>query len=222
MIGRARTNVRAEIDAQHEILLQMIEDVADHYQEEADGFEEKVYKMANDNSDGDSDIKRSFLRTFDESIEKQFSLSSEARKILFCAIFSYCESMLYEIISYFRIPRKRANQIEQLIDKIAKEYETRYKEVLSLPNDRIISDFYRPLRNLYMHGQIDSVKDRENLRLFAEQDERISIHPGCEIIDNNFLRDSLNKINSFLVFIEEAYCKKEKECNWKNSYNRRL
>ena len=219
MIGKARTNVRAEIDTQYEILLQMIEDVAGHYQEEADGFEERVYKMANDNSNGDRDIKRSILRGFDESIEKQYSLSFEARKILFCAIFSYCESMSYEIISYFKIPRKRANQIEQLIEIIAKEYEKRYTEILSLPNDRIICDFYRPLRNLYMHGQIDSVKDRENLRLFAEQDEWISVFSGCEIKDNKFLRDSLYKINDFLVFIEEAYCKKERECNWKNTIN---
>lgn len=219
MIGKARTNVRAEIDTQYEILLQMIEDIADHYLEEANDFEESVYKIANDNSDGDSEVKRSILRNFDESIEKQFSLSSDARKILFCAIFSYCESMLYEIISYFKIPRNKANQIEQLIGKITKEYETRYSEVLSLPNERIISDSYRPLRNWYMHGQIDSVKDREFLRLFAEQDERISSYPECEITDNEFLRDTLNKINSFLVFIEETYCKKEKECNWKNTIN---
>jgi hypothetical protein len=219
MIGKARTNVRAEIDTQHEILLQMIEDIADHYQEKANDFEENVYKIANDNSDGDSDIKYSILRSLDESLEKQISLSSEARKIMFCAIFSYCESMLYEIISYFRIPRKRANQIEQLIDKITKEYETRYIEVLSLPNERTICDFYRRLRNWYMHGQIDSVKDREFLRFFSEQDKRISIYPECAITDNDFLRESLNIINAFLVFIEEVYCKKEKECNWKNTIN---
>jgi hypothetical protein len=219
MIGKARTNVRAEIDTQYEILLQMIEDVADHYQEEADSFEQYIYKMTNDNSDGDCDIKHSILRSFDESIEKQFSLSSEARKIMFCAIFSYCESMLYEIISYFKIPRKRANQIEQLIDKITKEYDKRYAEIINLPNDRIICDFYRPLRNLYMHGQIDSVKEREYLRLFSEQDKRVSF-PGCEITDNYFLTDSLNIINNFLVFIEDAYCKKEKECNWKNTIDK--
>ena len=39
MIGKARTNIRAEIDTQYEILSQMIEDIADHYQEEALRFE---------------------------------------------------------------------------------------------------------------------------------------------------------------------------------------
>ena len=34
MIRNARTNIRAEIDTQYEILSQMIEDIADHYQEE--------------------------------------------------------------------------------------------------------------------------------------------------------------------------------------------
>jgi len=219
MIGNARTDIRAEIDTQYEILSQMIEDIADRYQKDALQLEERVKRMAEEDSGGDEDIKHTIQRNFDASFEKQNSLAFEASKILFCAIFSYCESMLYEIISYFKIPRKKANQIEHLIGKITKEYETRYTDVLSLPNERIISDFYRPLRNWYLHGQMDSVKDRENLRLFAKQDERISIYPGCEITDNDFLRDSLNKINSFLVFIEEAYCKKEKEYNWKNTNN---
>jgi hypothetical protein len=34
-IGKTRTIIRAEIDTQYEILSQMIEDIADRYQEEA-------------------------------------------------------------------------------------------------------------------------------------------------------------------------------------------
>ena len=41
-IGKTRTIIRAEIDTQYEILSQMIEDIADRYQEEALRFEQYI------------------------------------------------------------------------------------------------------------------------------------------------------------------------------------
>ena len=53
MIGKTRTNVRAEIDTQYEILSQMIEDIANNYQEEELRFEKFVDRMAEEDSEGD-------------------------------------------------------------------------------------------------------------------------------------------------------------------------
>ena len=53
MIGKTRTNIRAEIDTQYEILSQMIEDIAVHYQEEVHDFEQKVNTIAEEDSRGD-------------------------------------------------------------------------------------------------------------------------------------------------------------------------
>ena len=220
MIGKTRTNIREEIDTQYEILLQMIADIADHYQDEAYRFKEEVYKIAEDNSDGDFNIKSSLLSNYDVPLERRFSLTYEARKILFCSIFSYFESMLYGLIAYFKIPRKKTNQLEQLIDKIAKEYVERYSEPLIFVGDKNrICDFYRPLRNKYMHGHIGNPSDKVKLRLYIEKEGSINSLSGYyEIRDNKFLRDSLNRINTFLIGIEEAYCKKEIENHWNNTY----
>ena len=218
MIGKARTNIRAEIDTQYEILSQMIEDIADHYQEEALRFEKYIDRVAEEDSEGDKDIKFSIQRSFDDSLEKQYSLTFEARKIMFCAIFSYFESMLYGLIDYFKIPRGKSNQVGQLIEKIGDEYLSRYSETLSFTNDTIIlSVFYRPLRNLYMHGHIGNPNDIKNLHSNLEKEDRVDYISGCCVIKSNkFLIDALNIVNNFLVEIEEAYCRKEKECNWRN------
>ena len=42
MIGRARTNLRAEIEDQYEILSFLVSDISSHYQEQVDDVEEKV------------------------------------------------------------------------------------------------------------------------------------------------------------------------------------
>ena len=217
-IGKTRTIIRAEIDTQYEILSQMIEDIADRYQEEALRFEQYIDKVAEEGSDGDRDIKFSIQRSFDNSLEKQYSLTFEARKILFCAIFSYFESMLYGLIGYYMIPRGRTNQVGQLIDKIGEEYLRRYSKALSFTSDtNVLSNFYRPLRNMYMHGHIGNPNDKKNLRSYLEKENRVDLVSGyCEIKSNTFLIDTLNIVNNCLVEIEEAYCKKERERNWRN------
>jgi hypothetical protein len=216
IIGKTRTNIRAEIDSQYEILYQMIEDIADHYQEEALRFEEDINRMAEEDSDGDEEIKHSLLSNFCEPSEKQYSLTFEARKILFCAIFSYFESMLYGLIDYFKIPRGKTNQVGQLIDKVEEEYLKRYSEPLLFTCDKnVISGFYRPLRNKFTHGHIGNPNDRKMLFSYLEKDKRVShLFGNYEINCNIFLRDALNNITTFLVEIEEAYCKKERNCNW--------
>lgn len=218
LIGKERTNIRAEIDSQYEILSQLIVDIADHYQEDALCFEESVYKMAEEDCDGDIDIKHSILSNFCEPLEKQYTLTSEARKILFCAIFSYFESMLYGLIVFFKIPRGKTNQVGQLIDKIEEEYLKRYSEPLLFTCDKnVISGFYRPLRNIFMHGHIGNPNDKKILFSYLEKDKRVNhLFGNYEINCNKFLRDALSFFTTILVEIEEAYCKKERDCNWSN------
>ena len=221
MIRNARTNIRAEIDAQYEILSQMIEDVADRYQEDELHFEEYVNRMAEEDSEGDEDIKHTILRNFDASLEKQYSLTFEARKILFCTIFSFFESMLHGLIDYFKIPVDNPKYVNNLVEAIKKEYEKRYSD--HFPDygstEAIICTQYRILRNYFMHGELNKDADKELLRSYALSDSGLRGYEWDKYVieSNSFLTIALDRINGFLVRIEEAYCKKEKECNWKNT-----
>jgi hypothetical protein len=221
MIGKARTNIRAEIDTQYEILSQMIEDIADHYQEEALRFEKYIDRVAEEDSEGDNDIKFSIQRSFDDSLEKQYSLTFEARKIMFCAIFSYFESMLYGLIDYFKIPREGAKYVNQLVEAIKKEYKNRYSE--DFPDygytEILICTQYRILRNYFMHGKLERDADKELLRSYALSVNGLRCYEWDKYVieSNDFLIVALDRINGSLVRIEDAYCTKERKCNWKNT-----
>ena len=221
MIRKTRTDIRAEIDSQYEILSQMIEDIADRYQEDELRFEKFVDKMAEEDSEGDEDIKRTIQRSFDASLEKQYSLTFEARKILFCTIYSYFESMLHGLIDYYKIPVGGAKYVNQLVEAIKKDYKTRYSECF--PDygftETIICTQYRILRNYFMHGKLKKDTDKELLRSYAFHVSGLVWYEWdkYEIESNSFLIVALGRINGFLVRIEEAYSNKEKECNWKNT-----
>ena len=221
MIRNARTNIRAEIDTQYEILSQMIEDIADHYQEEELRFEKYVDRTVEENSEGDEDIKRTILRNYDAPLEMQYSLTYEARKILFCSIFSYLESMLHGLKDYFKIPVEKPQYVKNLVKAIKGEYKERYSELF--PDygytETIICSQYRILRNHFMHGELNKDADKELLRSYALSDSGLRSYEWDKYVieSNSFLTIALDRINGFLVRIEEAYCKKEKECNWKNT-----
>ena len=223
MIGKAKTDIRAEIDTQYEILSQMIEDIANRYQEDALHFEEFVNRMAEKDSDGDEDMKYTIQRSFDASLENQYSLISEARKIIFCTIFSYFESMLHGLIDYYKISTGKAKYVTQLIEAIKKDYKNRYSELF--PDygytETIICTQYRILRNYFMHGKLAKDEDKELLRSCAISSCGLGWYEWDKYLieSNSFLIVALDRINGFLVRIEEAYCKKEKECNWKNTIN---
>ena len=219
MIRKARTDIRAEIDTHYEILSQMIEDIADRYQEEELRFEKFVDRMAEEDSEGDEDIKHTIQRSFDASLEKQYSLTFEARKILFCTIYSYFESMLHGLIDYFKIPVESPKYVNNLVEAIKKEYQNRYSECF--PDygftETIICTQYRILRNYFMHGKLEKDTDKELLRSYAFSVSELGCYDKYVIESNSFLVVALGRINGFLVKIEEAYCTKEKEYNWKNT-----
>lgn len=209
MFGRGRTNIRAMIEDQYDILSQMTSDIADHYQEETCSFENDICKVADENSDGDVDIRNSILESFDYQIERQYNLIYEARKILFCSFFSYLETMLYGIIHYYNIDRGEEKQVKQLINKIIASYKDRYGENLVMPENikRNICDNYRLLRNFYMHGEINS-KDRDRLKNNFRDTNLLISSENFEIVDNEFLRNVLDDVKIFLICIEDAYAMK--------------
>ena len=215
MIGRARTNIRALIEDQYEILSQMISDVAEHYHDEVSALEREVNEIYNKYANSDYETFSNETQGLGDVLDKQYSFCYEARKILFCAIFSYFESMLYGIISYYRIDRGKTNQIGQLIDKITNQYKKWFNEELVLSDDlnKRIRDFYRPLRNYYMHGVVDSETDKANLRTYIDSNSNF-IGNYHEIKDNEFLRCVLSESYSFLIDIEDAYVAKMTEKRW--------
>lgn len=221
IVGKARTDIRAEIDAQYEILSQMIEDIADRYQEGELRFEKYVDRMAEEDSEGDENIKHTIQRSFDTPLKKQYSLTIEARKILFCTIFSYFESMLHGLIDYYKIPIGKTKYVSELVEAIKKEYETRYSECFPSYGytETIICTQYRIIRNYFMHGKLDKDADKELLRSYALGLSGLVWYEWdkYEIESNSFLTGALDRINGFLERIEVAYCTKEKEYNWKNT-----
>lgn len=207
-VGRTRSNIRASIEDQFEILYKMINDISEHYQKELTDLEFNKNQQVIASGD-DLDVQNVIRNQYDSIVEEHNSLLIESRKILFCAIFSYFESMLYGIINFYKISRGRANQVDQLISKILSEYESRYSEKIEFPDENRITlcVYYRPLRNFYMHGVLDSGKDREALIEIADKNKGLlTFFDGhIEILNSIFLYNALNLIKSFLVCIEEAY-----------------
>ena len=209
IIGKTYSDIGWEIEHQYEILSQLIDDIAEHYHDEALAVEKEVDEIYNKYSDSDYETFSNVTQGLDEVLDKPYSLCYEARKILFCAIFSYFESMLYGLINFYKIPIGRTNQTEQLIDKIKKEYDNRYGGhlIISESARQTICDCYRPLRNYYMHGSLNSSNDRTLLKTYAKSKECINDGWGghYEIKDNEFLRKALNNVKDFLFAIDDAY-----------------
>lgn len=213
-IGKTRSNIRVEIDAHFEILLQMIVDLADHYHSEEYAFDEKVNKIYEEASKYDYETYSDMTQGYGEIQDEYYLKTLEARKVLFCAIFSYCESMLYGIISFYDINKGRTNQFTQLVKKICEEYEKKYSEQMSLSSGKVlICDYYRPLRNYFMHGEINPGKDYENLANLVNMEEHLHYNwnKEIEITDNEFLKKSLDLIYEFLCRIDESYVEKVRE-----------
>ena len=103
MFAKGYTNIRAMIETQYGILSQMITDIAYRYQTQLKQTEEEADRLARDNSDGDYDVYHTILNSFNDVEERSLCLMTESRKILFCAIFSYYETMLNEFVMYYKI-----------------------------------------------------------------------------------------------------------------------
>ena len=117
MFAKGYTNIRAMIETQYGILSQMITDIAYRYQAQLKETEEENDRFAQENSDRDYDVYHSILNSLSDVEERSYCLMTESRKILFCAISSYYETMLNEIVLYYKIANN-ATQPSQILDSI--------------------------------------------------------------------------------------------------------
>ena len=125
MISKGFSTIRAAIETQYGILSQMICDISSHYQKELQKIQNEAQYIAKENSDGDYEIYLSILHSFTDIEGVHIELLKESRKIVFCAIFSYYETMLNEFLRYYKIP-SNARQVGQIFDCILQIYKDRF------------------------------------------------------------------------------------------------
>lgn len=213
MIAKGCNTIRALIETQYIVILRMIDGIVEYNNEALEVSTNYAREIAKNNSNGDNDVFHSILHNFDEEYDQLMTIGRESRRILFCTIFAYYESMLQEILRYYNINTK-AEQVSQIVEAIEKEYKKRYSEVLAV-NTAIVHDFYRILRNYFMHGSISS----DNL---GKIEMHISVTYGVEsygnqtidITDKTFLFKSLENVKHILTTIEDTFSRQVSE-EWK-------
>lgn len=214
MFAKGYTNIRAMIETQYGILSQMITDIAYRYQVQLKGTEEETDRLARDNSDGDYDVYHTILNSFNDVEERQSCLMTESRKILFCAIFSYYETMLNEFVLYYKIANN-AKQPSKILESIVKTYKTKYGEEITCIKENVAyaNSFYRLLRNLYMHGSLSEENDRCTLFNYAGVTNGLKTYGIDTIVitDNAFLFKALDCFKAILVCIDNAFMKQLSE-----------
>ena len=208
MFAKGYTNIRAMIETQYGILSQMITDIAYRYQAQLKETEEENDRFAQENSDRDYDVYHSILNSLSDVEERSYCLMTESRKILFCAISSYYETMLNEIVLYYKIANN-ATLPSQILDSILKAYKTKYGEEITCIEENVeyANSFYRLLRNLYMHGSLSKEKDRCTLFNYAGVTHGLKA-VGIDTIvitDNAFLYKALDCFKTILVCVDDAF-----------------
>ncbi len=186
----------------------MIMDIAYRYQTQLKQTEEEAYRLARDNSDGDYEVCHTILNSFNDVEERLLCLMTESRKILFCTIFSYYETMLNEFVMYYKIANN-ATQPSQILDSILKAYKIKYGEEITCIEDNVeyANSIYRLLRNLYMHGTLLGEKDRCTLFNYAGVTHGLKA-VGIDTIvitDNAFLYKALDCFKTILVCVDDAF-----------------
>ena len=214
MFAKGYTNIRAMIETQYGILSQMIMDIAYRYQTQLKETEEENDRFAQENSDRDYDVYHSILNSLSDVEERSYCLMTESRKILFCAISSYYETMLNEIVLYYKIANN-ATQPSQILDSILKAYKIKYGEEITCREENVVyaNSIYRLLRNLYMHGSLSKEKDRCTLFNYAGITKGLKTFGIDTIVitDNDFLFKALDCFKSILVCIDDAFMKQLSE-----------
>ena len=202
------------IETQYGILSQMIMDIAYRYQTQLKETEEENDRFAQENSDRDYDVYHSILNSLSDVEERSYCLMTESRKILFCAISSYYETMLNEIVLYYKIANN-ATQPSQILDSILKAYKIKYGEEITCREENVVyaNSIYRLLRNLYMHGSLSKEKDRCTLFNYAGITKGLKTFGIDTIVitDNDFLFKALDCFKSILVCIDDAFMKQLSE-----------
>jgi hypothetical protein len=154
VIGRARSNHRAEIEDQYSILSQMIEEISFQFKERLEKIDHMAKEDANEQSEGEYEIYSSVINSYSHEIERSESMCLQARQILFCSIYAYYETMLNRIICYHKVHATclDLNDAKSMVTRICEEYKTKTEKDIQLENEEFVNDYCRLLRNHFMHG----------------------------------------------------------------------
>lgn len=211
MISKGFNIIRAAIETQYEILSQMICDISSHYQKELQKIQNEAQQIAKENSDGDYETYLSILGGFTDIENIHIELLNECRKIVFCAIFSYYETMLNGLLRYYKISSK-AKQVGQIFDCILQTYKDRFSDVeIHINNEYIVylNQFCRLLRNFYMHGILSNDNDKYTLWSYVEKVDGIENNIDTIIIqEDKFLFNTLDISKNVLVNIDNSFAKR--------------
>ena len=203
--------MRAAIETQYGILSQMICDISSHYQKELQKIQNEAQHIAKENSDGDYEIYLSILHSFTDIEDIHIELLKESRKIVFCAIFSYYETMLNEFLRHYKIS-SNARQVGQIFDCILQTYKDRFSGYeIHISNEYILylNQFCRLLRNFYMHGILSNDNDKYALWGSVEKMDGIEINSNTIIIqEDRFLFNTLDIARNILVNINNSFERK--------------
>lgn len=211
MISKGFSTMRAAIEIQYGILSQMICDISSHYQKELQKIQNEAQHIAKENSDGDYEIYLSILHSFTDIEDIHIELLKESRKIVFCAIFSYYETMLNEFLRHYKIS-SNARQVGQIFDCILQTYKDRFSGYeIHISNEYILylNQFCRLLRNFYMHGILSNDNDKYALWGSVEKMDGIEINSNTIIIqEDRFLFNTLDIARNILVNINNSFERK--------------
>lgn len=211
MISKGFSTIRAAIETQYGILSQMICDISSHYQKELQKIQNEAQHIAKENSDGDYEIYLSILHSFTDIEDIHIELLKESRKIVFCAIFSYYETMLNEFLRHYKIS-SNARQVGQIFDCILQTYKDRFSGYeIHISNEYILylNQFCRLLRNFYMHGILSNDNDKYALWGSVEKMDGIEINSNTIIIqEDRFLFNTLDIARNILVNINNSFERK--------------
>lgn len=213
MIGRTRTNLRAEIEDQYEILSFLVSDISSHYQEQVDDIEAEVVVYKKSNTNEDYDIVSSELGNYYAASEICDSRCIQARQILFCAVFAYYETMLNRIVFSYNITPCNQRDVKSMVDGICKFFLNKYNFSLEIENIEFANEFCRLLRNYFMHGSLSDDRKRRALYDYSNRFGGVRCYCGeyYEIVDNSFLVKVLKSVFGILTTLDDEFWGASKE-----------
>lgn len=207
MIGRARTNLRAEIEDQYEILSFLVSDISSHYQEQIDDVEAKAAKYRRINANEDYEVVSSGLRSYYAASEICYSRCAQARQILYCAIYAYYETMLNRIIASYKISPCNQRDAKSMVEEICIFFQKKHLSSLEIENTIFINEYCRLLRNHYMHGFLSDESKRKALCDYSDRfgGTKYYSDKSFEIVENNFLVKVLKAVLGILTTLDDSF-----------------
>ena len=210
MIGRARSNHRAEIEDQFFILSQMAEEIRLHFEKGVDEIEHIAKENAICQAEGDDLIYSSVMNSYSYDIERRWSMSTQSRQIIFCAIYAYYEAMLNRIISYHGISVTIINDLrdaKSMFKRICTNLLQRSGGRLCLSDDEFTNDYCRLLRNHFMHGVLIKEARREELKSLSSKYGGVIYNKDnyAEINEHSFILKVLNSVYNNVINIDDAF-----------------